>query len=294
MCYRGSRDYAMVLGGLFMLSLLFWGCGGGLKSSDYYDKIQPLADLPQPVDEDNFVVEINNVADIGTSFENWAELYVNDKKIALGDDVIGFHEDYYYHFRLKIGVYDVKAYYYDGKDKYEISTEDKSFRIYPDRRTILSITLDKKLDGALKYEKNFFDESYQPLKNANMPPAGGEQSVAEPARSSNTFNSQQLSQPHTTSQTRAQAHSINFTNGGSNQNIPRNEILLQINTTPVKASVKVDGKLVGQSPLSLRVDRRRNHIVQFSKQGYNRKTKVLTVQNLKNKNSLVLNERLER
>jgi hypothetical protein len=113
------------------------------------------------------MVKINNVADFGTSFRNRAELFINGKRIRLNKEVVGYRREYHFHFRLKTGVYKIKAKYYAVlgryEEKYNITTQDGKFRIYPDQRTVVSIKLDKKLNGDLKSKKNYFMETYVPL-----------------------------------------------------------------------------------------------------------------------------------
>jgi hypothetical protein len=149
----------------------FWGCGSGLHSFRAFEELEPIEDLPEPTPDRNLVVKINNVSDVGTSFRNRAELFINGKRILLNKEVVGYRRDYIFHFRLKTGVYKIEAKYYAVLDRYEqkynITTQDGKFRIYPDQRTVVSITLEKKLNGDLKYKRNYFTGIYVPL-SANI------------------------------------------------------------------------------------------------------------------------------
>jgi len=53
------------------------------------------------------------------------------------------------------------------------------------------------------------------------------------------------------------------------------KIALQINTVPIHCNVIVDDKMVGQSPLTVYIDRFSNHVIQISAAGYEEKTKLL-------------------
>jgi len=154
---------------LFALTMMssFWACSGSLHSYQAFDRLNPIEDLPEPTPDHNLLVQINNVADVGTSYMNKAELYINGKRIRHSEEVEGYQRDYHYHLQLKTGVYKIEAFYYAMLNKYEesnkITTMDGKVRIYPDQRTTLSITLDKKLNGQLKQKENFFSETNGPL-----------------------------------------------------------------------------------------------------------------------------------
>ena len=96
-----------ILGMGFLATLCFiglWGCGAGsLKPQEIFTKLQPIDDLPEPTADDNLVVQINNVADIGTSHLNRAELFINGKRIRLHNEAYGSQQDYRYNLHLEIG-----------------------------------------------------------------------------------------------------------------------------------------------------------------------------------------------
>ncbi len=71
------------------------------------------------------------------------------------------------------------------------------------------------------------------------------------------------------------------------------QIALQINTIPLHCNVIVDDKMVGQSPLTVYVDRRRSHVVQIFRDGYKEKIKVLDRQFFGNDAIYLLMEKLE-
>lgn len=279
--------------GMSLLAILFaiglWGCGAGsLKPQETFTKLQPVDDLPEPTADDNLVVQINNVADIGTSHQNRAELFINGKRIRLNNEVYGSQQDYRYNLRLESGVYQIEAVYYakagKGEKEYKISTTDGKFRIYPDRRTVLIITLDKKLNGQLKQKKNYFTETQQP-----QPASSSSAAVLPGVQKSRSEANLASAEP--------QVFPIALVNETPPRQVatpasPQNKIALQINTVPSNARILVDGKFVGQSPLTVAVDRASHHVVQLSHPGYQDKVKVIDRQDLQEQAKYILAERL--
>jgi len=254
----------------------FWGCSAGMKSFDAYDELEPIDALPEPTREHNVVVKINNVADVGTSSKNWAELYINDERIQLRDEVKGYQKDYSFHLRLKSGVYKIKAVYFakGGKKEYEITTEDGRLRAYPDRRTVLSITLDKKLDGELKSEKNHFKETTESLTKTSTQ-SEVEQNIesessskASPVLPAKTITPKSL-------------------------NELKNTITMNIRSVPNSAKIYIDGKFKGRSPLKVDVDPNENHEVKFSLLGFVPRTVFIDAKYFQDKGVFYLKRRLQ-
>ena len=77
------------------------------------------------------------------------------------------------------------------------------------------------------------------------------------------------------------------------QPVRSGQIALQINTVPLHCDVIVDDRYVGQSPLTVYVDRSRNHVVQISRAGYEEKMKLLDAHFFENETKYILLERLE-
>jgi hypothetical protein len=71
------------------------------------------------------------------------------------------------------------------------------------------------------------------------------------------------------------------------------KIALQINTVPIHCQVIVDDKVMGQSPLTVYVDRYSSHVVQIFRDGYEEKTKVLDRQFFGTDATYLLIEKLE-
>lgn len=71
------------------------------------------------------------------------------------------------------------------------------------------------------------------------------------------------------------------------------KIALQINTVPIHCDVIVDDKMVGQSPLTVYIDRFSNHVVQIFREGYEEKTKIIDQHLLGHEAIYLLIEKLE-
>jgi len=145
-----------------------WGCASQrITSQESYKKLKPIDIAPQTSSTPNLIIRINNVADKGKSRKNTVELFINDKPVAPSNRSDGPRRDYVYELPLANGVYKIKAIYHAKsfwEDKeHTITTKDGKVRVYPDRNTFLSITLDKKPNGKLKLKKNYFTENDQPF-----------------------------------------------------------------------------------------------------------------------------------
>lgn len=82
---------------------------------------------------------------------------------------------------------------------------------------------------------------------------------------------------------------------GSNLRSPdqRNKLALQINTVPIHCQVILDDKMVGESPLTVYVDRFSDHVIQISREGYVEKIRLLDHHFFGNENMYILLEKLE-
>jgi PEGA domain len=271
---------------LLMVAFSFWACGSGsLQSIKSFDELEPVADLPQPTHDHNLVVQINNVADEGTSFKNRAELFINGKRIRLNEEDVGYQRDYCFHFRLKIGVYKIKAVYWavSGGDKkeYKISTADEMVRIYPDQRTVLSITLDKKLNGQLKSKKNYFTETVEPLAaDASQANLASDVELARAMQNSESDN-------------RPMGAVSEKLKGASRSSVANNKVVMQISVNPPGSSIYIDGKLAGKSPLNVSVDHLVNHFVQLSYEGYHTQVKFVEAKDFAGKEVLAVKATLQ-
>jgi len=73
----------------------------------------------------------------------------------------------------------------------------------------------------------------------------------------------------------------------------RDKIALQINTVPIHCDIIVDDKMVGQSPLTVYVDRFSSHVIQISHAGYEDKTRLLEHHIFGNETTYIFLEKLE-
>lgn len=246
-----------------LVSLFALSCSGSMHSFEAYEELNPIEDLPEPTEEHNLVVRINNVADTGTSHENKAILFINGKKVDKPKDEIGYRRDYTYHFILKQGVYEVKAVYYaKGKrkyKKYKFSTPDGKFRIFPGQRTLLSIDLDKRLDGKLKSKNNFFEETTTDMDGITAIPDKAERNA--PARERDKAQS---------------------------------NIKIKITSIPSGAHVYVDGHQFGKTPLTTSLIKTSGHSVQVSKRGYKSKILYIDEKEMRGKTSHSLKAKLKK
>ncbi len=151
-----------------LVGFFSFSCSGSLDSIEAFEQLIPVEDLPEPTLEHNVVVNLNNVADTGTSYKNWAQLYINGPEIEMNQEQKGYKQDYHYHLILRPGVYEIKAKNIarigDDSRTYTLSTSDEKFRVYPSQRTVLEITLDKKLNGELRSESGILEEKREPLE----------------------------------------------------------------------------------------------------------------------------------
>ena len=223
----------------FLAVIIFIGCKGHVTVDEAYHTLRPVKqlELPDQVD-DNLVVIIKNVADEGSSYKNYVELFINDHPINPDWLVSNVQNEWVYKFRLRPGYYDLRGNYFAyigwGEDKYKIVSEE-FIRVQHDKRTVVTAEIVKKPNGEPVNKTMYFETTYEGLSD---------RSVAEPTSS----------------------------------NIPTpvsNTITLQINTVPEHAQIIIDDKVVGQSPLKYQVAKDRDHIIQVSADGYDTKTKFV-------------------
>lgn len=214
------------------------GCKGRVTVDEAYHALRPVKQLELPDQvEENLVVIIENVADEGSSYKNYVELYINDHPIDPDWLVSNVQNDFVYKFRLRPGYYDVRANYFAyigwGEDKYEIKSEE-FIRVQHDKRTVVTAEIVKKPNGEPVNKTMYFDSKLEELS-------------ASPVQTSSIVESPVISK----------------------------SITLQINTVPEHAQIIVNDKVVGQSPLKYEVDRNTDHIIQVSADGYETKTKFV-------------------
>ncbi|MGH7455541.1 MAG: PEGA domain-containing protein, partial [bacterium] len=199
------------------------------------------------------------------------------------------------------------------------------------RNTLLTVTLDKKSDGALKYKKNYFTEMTQPHSSSDTHISSApittpkQEQVASETSGTQTFAIQFVNEDkQKTRMAPLPENRITFPNPQQAMTSPRPErvrpgeqaptvvkplpsdaerarpapehagkIALQINTVPASADVIVDDRYLGQSPLITYIDRYTDHLIQISKQGYEEKAKFIDHHEFGDQKIFFLIEKLE-
>ncbi len=283
------------------------GCSSRtVKPQQSYDKLKPIGVAPQTSSTPTLVVQINNVRDHGKSRKNSAALFINDQEITPSNATQDANpRDNIYELSLASGVYKIEAVYHaqsfwKAKD-FKITTQDGKVRVYPNHSTTLAITLDKKPDGALQRQKNFFSEIPQALSAGatltSSPPAADKPSapllITTPQNAPQAQPQARASIVEITSPVQQTAQPASPAAAEQAAPVRSGQIALQINTSPTNAEVIVDNKYLGQSPLVTYVDRGQNHVIQISKNGYATTIKVLEHREFGNQNVYFFIEKLE-
>lgn len=233
-----------------------------------YTGLRPLKqlELPEQV-TDNLHIIIDNVADEGTSYKNYVDVFVNDKLLTPNWDVSNTESNYTYKIKVRPGYYKIKANYIAyigwGDEKYEIKTQDEFVRVAHDEITVVHYELVKKSNG-MPVDKNMY------LKIKTEPLAV--QPVSQP---DNVVTTQQI---HKSVESLIEA----------------NKIVLQINTVPDNAKIIIDDKTIGSAPIKVQVDRNSDHVIQIVADGYKTAVKYLDRTSLQNKAIFHLVQELEK
>ena len=260
---------------LIIFSLALVGCASQmeLQPDQTYFALKPtealeeseLATIPE-----NLFVKVENVADMGTSYKNRLELYINGRLIKPEKEISNYQNTYTYRLKLQPGIYKIKALYlaYDGwKEKaYQIIPRE-TVKIKPNTKTILSAYIWKKWNGLPTQKVMLFEVKYEPLLGT---------SSSTMATKNKKTQVGQHEPPPTTDKRELD-----------------DLIILQINTAPANANVIVDDKYMGQSPLKVYIDRNNSHIVQISYPGYKEVMKFLDSHQFGNKKVIHLMQKLE-
>lgn len=235
------------------LPILILACAGPrkLKPEQTYLNLRPVEPLPVydlekiPV---NMEVVIDNVADMGTSYKNYARLYINGYEIQPEEPVSNVQSTYTYRLKLQPGIYDIRGEYYalDGfvERKYDIRPQTKVM-VKPGQLTKVRCRIEKNWDGTPESKTLLFSVTYVPLERQAEP---------KPAVSSQPKPMRRASKaPETAAPPKKQE---------------QRTIVLQVNTSPPGADVIIDDRYIGQSPLRVLVDRTSSHILQLNLDGY--------------------------
>lgn len=162
--------YFMSIISIFGLLIIIGCTGGTLSVDESYAVLKPVKqlELPEQVSE-NLIVKVSNVADEGSSYKNYLELFINGKKIQPNWAVSNVQRTYVYKLRLRPGYYKVRAKYYAyvgwGEEKYPIESQEL-VKVLPDKKTILTCDIQKEPNGVPVNKKMYFKKKIEPLSKA--------------------------------------------------------------------------------------------------------------------------------
>lgn len=330
-----ASRFAAAIFPLIACSILICGSPSA-RAQQLHDDLKPVEGLvvePLAQSHSQLLVRIENVVSRPQKHKSWVELYVNGKRIEpeRGDQVNP--ADYVYRLGLASGVYELRAVYKEksfwNTDDYEVRTHDDKVRIYPSRRTELTITLAKKTNGRPQHKENYFTERSYPLEGKPVTILAAPESTAKSAHSAGvTANARPIRVVPSTGQEQLEpdaeliadrpikvsaiqrqpsakqlpaadqelsSKAVSLSRAQSRSiGAPGETVALQINTVPAHADVYVDNKYWGQSPVRVHVDRSQSHAIQISKKGYGEMVKVLDYRDFSAEREIMLIERLEK
>jgi len=243
-----------------------------LSTNQTFLNLEPAEQLPVydlanvPV---NFEATIENVADMGSSYKNRAEFYINDHLIVPDQEITNVQNVYTYRMKLQPGIYNIKGRYLalDGfsERKFEIKPQTKVM-IKPDTKTKAYYKIEKKWDGTPLHNKMIFNVTYEPFS----PKTTAVEKIVE----------EKPAPPQVVQQFPRRFRENQFPRQRRFQEPPpretsRNMIVLQIKTVPSGADVIIDDEFIGKSPIRILVDKNKSHEMQISKEGYLRVIKEI-------------------
>lgn len=284
------------MAGALLLAIGMMACGAGRLTTDRaYSELKPKEQLPEREQRqlpENLLIKIENVADAGHSYGNYAVLYINGREVTPLEKLSNFTSKYTYPLRLQPGVYDVRAEYHVigfwREQVFDIKT-DEPVKVMPDERTVMNVRLDKDNRGRPLQKPLQFQMRYESLAEVTQPavpvqysssptvsaPLVRELSSEKPLVSQPQpimTPPEQLSLPAAKPVLQAPEETMSAPSART--------VTLQINTAPSGADVIVDDRYVGQSPLKVRVTADQNHVLQISRSGHEEVMKVLDVKEL--------------
>ena len=155
-----------------IMMLIMIGCSGTrrIKQIDSFLAIKPAAPLPEFVAKKqppNLIIEIDNVADERRSYKNYVELFINNKFLILPKgEITNVKDRYSYHLALQPGIYNIKAIYYAStgwqEKGFKIIPRDEKVMVFPDKRAILKVSIEKDAWGAPLDKTSYFEVTYEP------------------------------------------------------------------------------------------------------------------------------------
>ena len=162
---------------LFVAALIIInGCASSkITVDEAYRNLKPVKQLELPDQvEDNLVIVLENVADVGSSYKNRIDLFINDKNVQPNWSVSNVERTYTFKLKVKPGYYKVRADYYAyigwGEDKYPIETDDL-VRVTHDARTVVKCNIAKEPNGEPVDKKMYFKVESKSFNASNPSPA---------------------------------------------------------------------------------------------------------------------------
>jgi hypothetical protein len=248
---------------MVILLLFFAGCASkkALIGTEVTTKLKPVkplnTDVHSPI---NLVVKASNIADFSHSNKNYFELYINKKLVQPNNKTDNATQNYTYNLQLQPGYYEVYGIYYWHGGWREEQTKvfaTELVRIDPDMRTILEVKIPKDYRGIVTEKQLYFAYSTEPLYRMD------------------SFSSEP------------------FANSPTQNNIKSEKVKLQINADPENCDVIIDDEMVGQTPMTVWVDRNTSHVVQLSHPNYRTKMRLIDKEGLATRDKVIMLERLE-
>jgi hypothetical protein len=292
---------------LLVAGLSACGGGGKLTTDRAYRVLKPKEQLPERELRqlpENLLIKIENVADAGKSYSNYAVLYVNGREVAPVEKITNMSARYTYPLHLQHGIYDVRAEYhavgYWREQVFNIKP-DEPVKVLPDQRTVLTCRLDKDYKGRPVQKNVQFRMQYETLGDAGASTPVAVQRV-EPRRQPPVAAAAPtpLIEEITSKPPSVVTPPPIVVQPEQPQPVPEalslplgKTLTLQINTTPSGADVIIDDRYVGQSPLKVAVTANQNHVVQISRAGHQEVMKVIDAKELRGQDMLQLLVKLE-
>jgi hypothetical protein len=254
--------YKLIIPALTLL-LMIVGCSSkkGLVGNEVTSKVKPVKPIEAEAPESliNLVVKAGNIADLSTSNRNRFELYINSELINPKNKIDNSTANYVYQLQLVPGYYEVKGIYYwhDGwrEERTKVRTHDL-VKVEEFSRTVLEINIPKDWRGMVTEDDLIFNISQKSLYRQDQ---------------------QGYPQPDVVQQ----------------QVETGPKVKLQINTDPDNCDVILNDEMVGQTPITVWIDRNTSHVVQLKYPGYRTKMRLIDQEGLKTRDKLIMLERLE-
>lgn len=294
---RARQRFSQVF--VFVAAIFILGCGSSrLTTRQANEELQPRAPLPEREQAqlpENLFIRIENVADEGGSYKNYATLRINGREIAPDEAVSNFTSDYDFALRLQYGIYEIEGEYHVvgfwKEVSYPIRT-DEPVKIMPGKKALLTAHIEKDWHGfpieksmrfALRYEDLPTGAAVGVLREAVAPVSVSFSPARSVVSKEPVLFQEQFTKP------------APIAGEPPEESVLKNpqSILLQINTTPSNAEVIVDDRFCGNTPLRVTVTRGERHVVQVSRQGFVEVLRIIEPQELTHGNTAQLVFKLE-